>query len=208
MIYMTFFRGCFGAYYTTGSRPKTPLKRSYRSYFRRAQIRWVIWRSSTHIEAQKPTQNPELPTKKHRVHTNFFENFARIFAFFPVTRVSQEPNRNYSQKLVQMNLYMLGGFWRGWIFLLWTHQNAEKNKEKFCQNHRKELGASCNGAGRIFRECARVATLKVNSSEFIGEMVLGTRTSQSPTPARWWNHLYGETEAKFPRELEGKEPGP
>ena len=29
-----------------GSRPKTALKKSYRSYFRRAQIRWVIWRSS------------------------------------------------------------------------------------------------------------------------------------------------------------------
>ena len=43
-----FFRGCFGAFYTrkrTGNRPKTPLKNSYRSYFRRAQIRWVIWRS-------------------------------------------------------------------------------------------------------------------------------------------------------------------
>ena len=37
-----FFRGCFGAFYTrkrTGSRPKTPLKKSHRSYFRRAQIR-------------------------------------------------------------------------------------------------------------------------------------------------------------------------
>ena len=37
-----FFRGCFGAFYTrkrTGSRPKTPLKKSYRSKFRRAQIR-------------------------------------------------------------------------------------------------------------------------------------------------------------------------
>ena len=44
-----FFRGCFGAFYTrkrTGSRPKTPPEKSYRSYLRRAQIRWVIWRSS------------------------------------------------------------------------------------------------------------------------------------------------------------------
>ena len=44
------FKGCFGAFYTrkrTGSRPKTPLKKSYRSYLRRAQIRWVIWRSSS-----------------------------------------------------------------------------------------------------------------------------------------------------------------
>ena len=47
-----FFRRCFGAFYTrerTGSRPKTPLKKSYRSYFRRAQIRWVIWRSSIYV---------------------------------------------------------------------------------------------------------------------------------------------------------------
>ena len=44
-----FFRGCFGAFYTrkAGSRPRTPLKKAYRSYFRRAQIRWVIWRSSS-----------------------------------------------------------------------------------------------------------------------------------------------------------------
>ena len=37
-----FFRGSFGAFYTrkrAGSRPKTALKKSYRSYFRRAQIR-------------------------------------------------------------------------------------------------------------------------------------------------------------------------
>ena len=43
------FRGCFGAFYTrkkAGSRPITALEESYRSYFRRAQIRWVIWRSS------------------------------------------------------------------------------------------------------------------------------------------------------------------
>ena len=47
-----FFRGCVGAFYTrkrTGSRPKTRLKKAYRSYFRRAQIRWVIWRSSNNL---------------------------------------------------------------------------------------------------------------------------------------------------------------
>ena len=49
MIYMTFLGGVLGPFYSrkrTGSRPKTPLKKSYRSYFRRAQIRWVIWRPS------------------------------------------------------------------------------------------------------------------------------------------------------------------
>ena len=51
-----FFRGCFGAFYirkTTGRRPKTPPKKSYRSYFRRAQIRWVIWHSSSHLSHPK-----------------------------------------------------------------------------------------------------------------------------------------------------------
>ena len=50
------------------------------------------------LEARKPTQNPEIP-KKHRVHTNFFEKFARTFAFFPVTRV-----RNPTE-IVQKNLF-------------------------------------------------------------------------------------------------------
>ena len=47
--FFDFFRGCFGAFSTrkrTGSRPKTPPKKSFGSYFRRAQIRWVIWPSS------------------------------------------------------------------------------------------------------------------------------------------------------------------
>ena len=50
------------------------------------------------IEAQKPTQNPEIP-KKHGVHANFFEKFARTFAFLPVTRV-----RNPTE-IVQKNLF-------------------------------------------------------------------------------------------------------
>ena len=52
----------------------------------------------TFLEAAKPTQNPEIP-KKHRVYTNFFEEFARTFALFPVTRV-----RNPTE-IVQMNLF-------------------------------------------------------------------------------------------------------
>ena len=42
-------KGCFWACYTRERKeagPKHPLKKSYRSYFRRAQIRWVIWWSS------------------------------------------------------------------------------------------------------------------------------------------------------------------
>ena len=50
------------------------------------------------LEAQQPTQNPEIP-KKHRVYTNFFEEFARTFPYFPVTRV-----RNPTE-IVQKNLF-------------------------------------------------------------------------------------------------------
>ena len=44
------FLGVFWAFYvgkTTGRRPETPPKKSDRKCFRRTQIRWVIWRSST-----------------------------------------------------------------------------------------------------------------------------------------------------------------
>ena len=49
MIYMTFLGGVFGPFLQEKEQeagPKHPLKKSYRSYFRRAQIRWVIWPSS------------------------------------------------------------------------------------------------------------------------------------------------------------------
>ena len=36
---------------------KHPLKKSYRSYFRRAQIRWVIWPSSKKVSINKMTKN-------------------------------------------------------------------------------------------------------------------------------------------------------
>ena len=44
-----FFRGCFGpasCSFSCRKGPKTPPKKSYKSYFRRAQIRCVIWPSS------------------------------------------------------------------------------------------------------------------------------------------------------------------
>ena len=63
------------------------------------------------IEARKPTQNPEIP-KKYCVHANFFEKFARTFAFFPMTEV-RKTDGNCSEKLVQMNFFILGGFFSG-----------------------------------------------------------------------------------------------
>ena len=62
------------------------------------------------VEAQEPTKNPKIP-KKHRVYAKFFEKFARTFAFFWCD-ASQEASRNYSEKLVQMNFFILGGFFR------------------------------------------------------------------------------------------------
>ena len=56
-------------------------------------------------------QDPEIP-KKHRVYTNFFEKFARTFAFFPVMRVRNPTEIVQKKKLVQMNFFILGGFFR------------------------------------------------------------------------------------------------
>ena len=41
------FWACFLFFFLYKKALKHPLRKSYRSYFRRAQIRWVIWRSST-----------------------------------------------------------------------------------------------------------------------------------------------------------------
>ena len=59
-----FFRGCFWPFVQEEEQeagPKTPLKKSYRSYFRRAQIRWVIWRSSN------PSRSPHQSGVRKRV---------------------------------------------------------------------------------------------------------------------------------------------
>ena len=57
----------------------------------------------------KPHPKSRTTKKKHRVHANFFVNFTRTLAFFPVTQV-RNPNGNCSVKLVQMNSFYLGGF--------------------------------------------------------------------------------------------------
>ena len=44
--------------------------------------------------------NPEIPKKQHHRYVNFLEKFARSSACFTV---SQEPSRNYSDKLVQLS---------------------------------------------------------------------------------------------------------
>ena len=53
------------------------------------------------LEAQKPTQNPEIP-KKRKVRANFS---------LPSCDVSQERSRNCSEKLAQMNFITLAGFY-------------------------------------------------------------------------------------------------
>ena len=60
MIYMTFLGGVLGllpVLFLVEKAPKHPLKKSYRSYFRRAQIRWVIWRSSSPKSLKKMSKN-------------------------------------------------------------------------------------------------------------------------------------------------------
>ena len=44
---------------------------------------------------------------------------------------NQEPSGNCSEKLVQMNFFILGGFFR-WIFLLWSIWNETTERECFC----------------------------------------------------------------------------
>ena len=76
-----FLRGCFGAFYTrkrTGSRPKTPLKKSYRSYFRRAQIRWVIWRSSKYRKLFFRNHFPHISQIVERIHFGAYTWFSCI----------------------------------------------------------------------------------------------------------------------------------
>ena len=51
-----------------------------------------------------------LKTKNHSVYTNFLESSRELF--FLSYDTSQEPNRNYSEKLVQVNFFILGGFLR------------------------------------------------------------------------------------------------
>ena len=58
------------------------------------------------LEAQIPTQNPEIP-KKNRVYTNFFEKFAFTLSLLFSSDTSQEPNGNCSDRLVQMNFFFL-----------------------------------------------------------------------------------------------------
>ena len=60
---------------------------------------------------KEPTPNPDIP-KKYCVYTNFFEEFARTFAFFPVTRV-RNPMEIVQKELVRMIFFILGGFFSG-----------------------------------------------------------------------------------------------
>ena len=65
-----FFRGVFGPFIKEKEQeagPKAALKKSYRSYFRRAQIRWVIWRSSNPLKnLGKERRNRTRKNKKNR----------------------------------------------------------------------------------------------------------------------------------------------
>ena len=64
------------------------------------------------IGAQMPTPNPEIPKKKKK--TRLRELFRKVRANFSLLScdTSQEPNGNCSDKLIQMNFFILGGFFR------------------------------------------------------------------------------------------------
>ena len=63
----------------------------------------------TPLEAPKPTQNPEIPK-----NTALRELFRKVLVNFCLllSEASQEPDGNCSEKLVQMNFFILGGFFR------------------------------------------------------------------------------------------------
>ena len=60
-------------------------------------------------------------TGEDKKHTTFTRTFRKVRANFSLLScdASQEPKGNCSEKLVQMNFFILGGFF-GWIFLLWS----------------------------------------------------------------------------------------
>ena len=93
---------------------------SFHSIFKGSQgERDARWRFSRHfqkdqgkegLEARKPTQNPEIPKQTPRSR----ELFRRVrvnFCLLPCD-TSQGPNGNCSEKLVEMNFFILGGFFR------------------------------------------------------------------------------------------------
>ena len=67
-----------------------------------------------------PKNPPQIPksqnTKKRLRVRELFRKVRVIFCLLPCS-ASQEPNGNCSEKLVQMNCFILGGFF-GWIFIL------------------------------------------------------------------------------------------
>ena len=63
--------------------------------------------SAPKLEAQRPTQNPEIP--KNAAFTRTFSKSSRELS----CDANQEPDGNCSGKLVQMNFFILGGFF--WV---------------------------------------------------------------------------------------------
>ena len=74
----------------------------------------IVGHISRSIEAPKPTPNREIPKtlRSHELFQKVRANFIKI-----PCETSQEPNRNCSEKLVQMNFFILGGLF-GWLFLV------------------------------------------------------------------------------------------
>ena len=70
-----------------------------------------------YVRGRNPTRNPEIPKKTPRLHELFRK--VRVNFSLLTCETSQKPTRNCSEKLVQMNSFIWGGFF-GLIFLLWN----------------------------------------------------------------------------------------
>ena len=130
------FRGCFWAFYTRKRKeagPKHPLKKSYRSYFRRAQIRWVIGRSFSiiniyiYICAVESKSVQDLPF----FWVRDLSNFSSFFPFCFFQNYSSFCRENELIKKKKENKTNIA------IHPKWLHTHTQKLiSELICQLHR------------------------------------------------------------------------
>ena len=114
-----------------------PTENSFRDSFPDSKNTWwmvylqalMLFVSVSNVARDRgPKANPisQNTQKKHRVYMNIFKKFARTFAFFPVKRV-RNSTKLFRKKLVQMNSFIWGGLFFGWIFLLWRERESGRS---------------------------------------------------------------------------------
>ena len=97
--------------------------------------------------------------KTRRVHTNFFEKFARTFACFPVTWV-RNPVRIVQKKTCSDDFFILGGFFR---------VDSRKFRGKFRGIFRKKIRSSNKN---IFRAKFTLQTCHLKKALLIAPVLL------------------------------------